>query len=225
MSRSVISSKKENFAGLHFTLNHTGKMSGLHSLSTSVLANPNCERRRANGATICAHCFSAAMANQYKNMTPCLVKNTEILTSGLIPFDAIPVTTTALFRFESFGDLVNWLQVANYFAIARANKQTKFALWTKNPWIISQAIEKGHKKPSNLNIVLSSPFMNRALNADKIKTLFPFIDKIFTVYDPQFIEANKVEINCGARSCAMCRRCYNKNPKGVAIEMVSEKLK
>lgn len=225
MSRSVISSKKELFAGLHFTLEHTGKMSGLHSLSTSVLANPNCLRRRENGSTICSHCFAAAMMKRYANLNPCLVENTRILTAGILPLDSIPVTTTALFRFESFGDLANWIQAANYFAIARANKQTKFALWTKNPWLISEAIANGHKKPSNLNIVLSSAYTNQALSAEKVMARFPFIDKIFTVYDPAYIQAHNVNINCGARSCATCRRCYSRNPKGVAIEMVNEKLK
>lgn len=40
-------------------------------------------------------------------------------------------------------------------------------------------------------------------------------DKVFTVYD------NDHEINCGARSCSACQKCYHKN----GINHLYEKIK
>jgi hypothetical protein len=120
------------------------------------------------------------------------------------------------FRFESFGDLNNAIQVINYFNICKKNPGVKFALWTKNPDYIAEAIRAGHEKPENLNIVLSSLFLNK-----ERKTRYSFIDKVFTVYDPEFIQENKTEINCGAKNCFSCGLCYEKN----GVRNIREKLK
>ena len=53
-----------------------------------------------------------------------------------------------------------------------------FALWTKNPWIIEDAFDASERKPSNLQIIYSSPCIN-----DQADPGYDFIDKIFTVYD------------------------------------------
>jgi hypothetical protein len=47
------------------------------------------------------------------------------------------------------------------------------------------------------------------------------VDKVFTVYDPAYIEAESIEINCGARNCFDCGLCYEKN----GVEVINEKLK
>jgi hypothetical protein len=96
------------------------------------------------------------------------------------------------------------------------NPRVKFALWTKNPDYIAEAIADGYEKPANLNIVLSSLFVN----VERRKA-FDFVYKVFTVYDPEYIEKNGVEINCGARSCFNCGLCYEKN----GVEVINEKLK
>ena len=48
---------------------------------------------------------------------------------------------------------------------------------------------------------------------------YEFIDKVFTVYDDA--NAGGVNINCGARDCATCGRCYLKND----TVFINEKLK
>jgi hypothetical protein len=68
----------------------------------------------------------------------------------------------------------------------------------------------------NLNIVLSSLFLNK-----QRKNPFPFVDKIFTVYTPDHIETESIDINCGARNCFDCGLCYEKN----GVEVINEKLK
>lgn len=194
-------------------------MSGLHSLSTSVTVNPYCIKRQAKGDSICAHCFSASMMKQYKALNECTKTNAEILTASVLPASVLPLIPSRYFRFESFGDLINVNQVINYFNIAKKNPDTLCALWTKNPHIIAKAIASGHDKPSNLQIVLSSPFINRPVKSTK----YGFIDKIFTVFDKE--AAKSVNINCGARSCLACGRCYRPNPDGSKIQYVNEILK
>lgn len=220
MSKIVTTqSNREDLGGLHYCTNHTGKMNGLHSLSTSVNANPYCINRQKKGNSICAHCFAASMMKQYKALNEATTRNAEILTASILSFDVLPLIPVRYFRFESFGDLINTNQVINYFNIAKKNPDTLCALWTKNPHIVAKAIEMGHSKPTNLQIVLSSPLVNKPIKATK----YAFIDKIFTVYDKQAAKA--VNINCGARSCLACGRCYRPNPNGEQIQYINEILK
>lgn len=220
MSKIVTTqSNRAELGGLHYCTNHTGKMSGLHSLSTSVNANPHCVKRQANGNSICAHCFAASMMKQYKALNEATTRNAEILTASVLPVSVLPLIPVRYFRFEAFGDIINTNQVINYFNIAKKNPDTLCALWTKNPHIVAKAIEMGHEKPANLQIVLSSPLMNKPIKATKNS----FIDKIFTVYDKQAAQA--VNINCGARSCLACGRCYRPNPNGEQIQYINEILK
>lgn len=213
------SSPKNELGGLHYTINHTGKMAGLQSLSSSIILNPNCVRRMQKQDSICSKCFAAAMMNRYKDLDRCLQENTPILTGSILPDSVLPVVPVRYFRFEAYADLNNWIQFVNYRNIAAKNPDTLFALWTKNPHIIQQAIERGYTIPDNMQIVLSSPLINRPIKATK----YAFIDKIFTVYDKQAAKA--VNINCGARSCLACGRCYRPNPDGAKIQYINEILK
>lgn len=203
--------------GVKFTLNHNDKMQGLASLSTSPLCNPYCKERAKNKETICSHCYSITMQKRFRNLAKALEKNTEVLTTTIIPFDDMPYlfSETGFFRFEAFGDLINRIQVVNYFNMASANPHMHCALWTKNPFIIEKAIEEyGIKKPENLTILASSYFLNNEMD---FVSRFPFIDKTFTVYDKKYIAENGVEINCGGRACAECGKCYrNDGPKAIA---------
>ena len=215
MTRSI--SDFEKRYGVHFTVKHTGKMEGMISVSTSVLANKHCIKRRAVKGSICEKCFAASMMSRYSNLEKCLEKNTEILTKEIIQVSEMPIINAAFFRFESFGDLNNDIQVINYFNMAKANKHTRFALWTKNPFYIYSAIKKGHNKPRNLVIILSSPFINTVAD---VPIIYNFVDKVFTVYDRE--TAKNVNINCGARHCLSCLRCYKKTRN---VEYVNEILK
>lgn len=159
------------------------------------------------------------MMGRYKTLNEATTRNAEILTASVLPAEVLPLIPSRYFRFESFGDLINVNQVINYFNIARKNPDTLCALWTKNPHIVAKAIAAGHDKPENLQIVLSSPLINKPIKATK----YAFISKVFTVYDKEAAKA--VNINCGARSCLACGRCYRPNPEGVAIQYVNELLK
>jgi hypothetical protein len=147
-----------------------------------------------------------------------LAKNFEILTSRILSDDELPIINGQVFRFESFGDIYNDIQVADYFNICTKNPHVNFALWTKNPAVIDRAIKMGFKKPENIVILLSSLYVNVVADASK----FPFIDKVFTVYDVATIANENVNINCGARSCLTCQRCYHKEN---GEYFINEKLK
>jgi hypothetical protein len=145
-----------------------------------------------------------------------MVENQRILTSEVLPFDMLPAINNLYFRFEAFGDVNNATQVKNSFNLCYKNPRVKFALWTKNPDYIAAAIRDGYEKPANLNIVLSSLFVNK-----QRKTRYAFVDKVFTVYDPEHIAKNNVQINCGAKNCFTCGLCYEKND----VSIINEKLK
>lgn len=202
--------------GIHFTTNHNGKMSGMASLSTSVLLNPYCQMRASQPGTICEKCYAERMAGMYKPLARCLATNTEVLISIIIPVDEWPLVNYAVFRLEAFGDVVNTIQVINYFNFCRRNPRTTFSLWTKNPGIVQETIDAGNVKTKNLIVIQSSELLNVTE-----EPTFPCVDKVFTVFDQKTIDAENIIINCGARNCATCRRCYTKKRK---VEYINEKL-
>jgi hypothetical protein len=214
MECTLYNSKK--ISGLHFTTNHTGKMSGMASISTSVTTNERCRKNAQIPGSICEKCFAAKQMKIFPSMEKPMVENQRILTSEILPPEKLPIINHIYFRFESFGDLNNATQVKNYFNICYKNPRVKFALWTKNPDYIADAIRDGYSKPDNLNVVLSSLFVNQ-----ERKNPFPFVDKVFTVYDADHIESEGIEINCGAKSCFGCGLCYEKN----GVTVINEKLK
>ena len=99
---------------------------------------------------------------------------------------------------------MNATQCINYFRLAAANPRTNFALWTKNPGIVRQAL-KTESKPENLVILLSSATIGKKEDASR----FDFVDKTFTVYRKD--QMSESEINCGSRNCLECQRCYYKD--------------
>ena len=217
---TVVSIKDcEKITGLHFTLNHQGKMKGMQSLSTSCTCNIYCKNRSKNSDTVCSHCYAQRQMKIYKNLEKCLIKNTKILTEQVIPKENLPIINALYFRFEAFGDLNNTTQVINYFNLCKKNPDVKFALWTKNLWLIESVINEGNKKPKNLQIIYSMPILND--KNDKIFEWYPFVDKVFTVFDKDFIKENDIEINCGAKSCLSCGKCYKKNK----TNFINERLK
>ena len=189
---------------------HSGKMKGMQSLSTACGMNPYCKARVENGDSICAKCYAMRQTAFRKALEKKLERNTELLTKELYPVEAFPKVNTKIFRFESFGDLNNVIQLGNFINMCKANPKTTFALWTKNVFLLREAREVGFKKPRNLIIVQSSRLLNIVDEpAD------PWVDKVFTVWS----KANK-KINCGGRKCFECRRCYTKRTGKYVHEVV-----
>ena len=194
----------------------SGKMDGIPSISTSCLSNPICIARMKDDESICARCFAEATLMRYKECGKNCAQNYDLLTSELVPQYLLPIFNddVTIVRIESFGDVANVTQAINYINIIRMNPTVRFAWWSKNASIINEAFAQVGK-PRNVVMVESSCKLNVQ------KKLSANFDKVFTVYDAEHIEGNTININCGARSCATCQRCYKKGTGTI----VNEKLK
>lgn len=200
----LLPDKFKEKTGIHIVTKHRGKMSGMASLSTSCLCNEYCKKYSKDEKNICSYCYANTSLRIFPGMQRNCERNTEILTSRILSLEELPILNYSYFRFEAFGDLINEAQLMNYFNICRKNKGTHFALWTKNPFIIEKVVSNGEKKPRNLQIILSSMKINQPADGSK----WSFVDKVFTVYSDEYIEANNVQINCGSEPCLLCRKCY-----------------
>lgn len=119
---------------LKITTKHTGKMSGMQSLSTACIVNTRCQKYANMPGTICQKCYAQTMFKRYSdNFSNAFIHNYNVLTTEIIPAEWLPKTNCLYFRFEAFGDLQNDIQFINYLNIANANPQTLFAIWTKKP--------------------------------------------------------------------------------------------
>lgn len=205
---------------LHITKKHTGKMEGMQSISTLSFNNPLCQKNKKIEGSICQKCY-VVKALRYKNNQKAFIENAEILTKNKIPLEFLPIINAAYFRFEAFGELINETQLINYINICKKNKNTSFALWTKNYKMILDFFNK-HKAPNNLTILLSSLFINNPLNIENFKHLKIKNLKVFSVYDKEYIQNNNIKINCGSKKCITCLKCYKKNDK---TEYINEVLK
>lgn len=202
---------------IEITKDHTGKMKEMGSVSTSCKVNANCAKYAQIPGSICSKCYAQRMTKMYKNLDAKLRRNFDALTTDIIPIEELPILNYGYFRIEAFGDLANTTQAINYFHLIQKNPQTFFGWWTKNPKYIAEALETMKiKKPKNVNIIYSSMFINKRMEVE-----YPFIDKVFTVYDKDYIKDNKIKINCGGRSCLSCHRCYEKN----RTKYINEQLK
>lgn len=201
-----------NYSPVIVSDNMSGKMEGIPSISTSVLDNPICQKRREQKNSICGKCFAASTAARYSSLAKNIKSNLELLTGEILPLDMLPrfiPELAKIVRFESFGDLANVNQAINYLNIARVNPDVRFAIWTKNIAILAKAVEMTGK-PENIRIIYSAPIINQAIEAEKVKRGFPCVDAVFTVYDKKNVTENNVDINCGAKSCITCRNCYDR---------------
>ena len=194
-----------NASPVYISDNMSAKMSGIPAISTSVLCNENCQKRRAIPGSICEKCFAVNVTNRYSDLERHLEENTKLLTSRILKRSELPIFgNVRVVRFEAFGDLNNETQLINYANIAKVNPGVTFALWTKNFWIVKSVFDQV-RKPKNLVVIQSAYMIDKPM-----KKANEYIDKVFTVYSKDYIKEHGIEINCGARSCASCMRCYSK---------------
>ena len=205
-----------------FCTGHTGKMYGITSCSTCAARNARCKARYESGAEncICRKCFSFSQMAHQKSTRLKYARNTEVLTRiELNPLWIPEEVENNIFRFESFGDLNNAIQFENYCTIAAARPEVMHTLWTKNPDIIADAIDAGAVIPANMIIIYSSPIIND-VRANMLER-YSFINKIFTVWtSAEAAEKAGYKINCGARDCNKCRRCYRFNSETFVHELL-----
>jgi len=202
----------------------SGKLEGFYSISTSVLMNKICQARARMEGSICADCYAANNVARYSQLTQALECNHIILNRFLIDTEcwkalALP-STNGKFRIESHGDVETVTCARNYIRIIDAHKHLFFGVWTKNTEIWLKAFQLEGHKPENMKFIVSSPYKNAVLGITL--DIAPYVDHVFTVYDPEFVKAHNVAINCGIRKCKDCMRCYNASNREYQI---SELLK
>ena len=205
-----------NVSPVHVSDSMSGKMSGIPSISTSCLENPICKARMQDAESICAHCYAAATLTRYTSAGKAMSANYELLSGSVLPLDVLPrFANVAIVRIESFGDVGTYEHAVNYANIARVNPSVTFAWWTKNAHIVERVFAD-FGKPENVILIESSNKVNEQKTDVSV-----FSDKVFTVFDAETIEKENVNVNCGARQCATCRRCYSRDTDAI----VNEKLK
>lgn len=205
------------------TRNHTGKMTGLLSTSTAPQLNPFCRINCQRKGSPCEHCFSLRQQKRYKEQANKLEQCFEFYTTEEISPAAVPFINCCYFRFEAFGDICTPLQFKNYTTIAKKNPACSFALWTKNPKIIKEALEiYGNIIPRNLIIIYSSPMLNIKVNLEQLQKVYPFINKTFTVYKkPEDVQKAGERVNCGGLRCEACGfQCYKKSTSKAKNERI-----
>lgn len=196
-----------------------GKMHDFTMLTTSCLNNPLCIERRKIKGLICAECYAASQLEYQKTCREKMLINSLFFSKYELKPQEIPIiyTVNNVLRFDSHGDCINRTNAKNYYSIARKNKHLNCAIWSKNPWFY-----KGLQKPDNLIFVFSIAKVNQTITEKTLKQIkrkWPFVDKIFSVYDPQFIQDNNITINCGGLDCMGCLTCYlSKTEKNLIFE-------
>lgn len=223
----------------------SGKMDGVLSLSTPCLDNPRCQTYIKCSDFVCNKCFANATLHARDNVYQSLSKN-KILWERNLSFEeaysiAWEIVATCekqyidydvkMFRLESFGDIANPIHARNYIYICslvqHLDSSIDIAWWTKNPNYIETAvkeistIENGENVLAawreNTNVVLSSHFMDVPYPQKARKhyeEVFGMEVLTFTVH--RVPETSPI-VNCGARSCRACRRCYKKENRGTDV--------
>lgn len=233
-----------NYSPVCVSDNMTGKMNGIPAISTSVLKNPICQERRKVKGSICEKCFAANTLSHYDQCHKNMDSNFDLLTVAVIPAELLPrFGNVRIARIESFGDICTVEQAINYCNLCKVNPRVTFGWWTKNIGIAEKAFDLVGK-PDNVVMIQSSAFIN--CQEDKRSE---YVDKVFTVFDDEYIagvdsvrdqlaklapmskkdlKTAKTEIfescfiNCGARNCVACGKCYDTENKTAEIR---ERLK
>jgi hypothetical protein len=199
----------------------TGKLKGIPAINTSPLDNPFCERMSQAAGSICSKCYSRRMVSGIrKNCRTGWKTNGEELSSRLLTVSEIKALRLdekapyGIVRFSAHGELINYKHAYNLIKIAQLYPALTFGLWTKRLDVLSEVfVEAEIEKPDNLVVIYSSPFVDKDCSIIAIQAVYPFVDKVFSV-----MSKDNGDVNCGARSCALCQLCYSKSTTPVVIE-------
>jgi len=195
---------------------HTGKLENMRSISTYKKVCDTCRAFSKINGSICSRCYAEKYILMRDNLRAALIYNTLLLKYR--PLERVPLVNDIYFRFEAFSDLQNITHLKNLYLICKKNRNTNFALWTKNATFLKEA----GKTPRNLKIIYSSLFINECAPRDLVAEISAKIAapvKVFTVYDKE--HAKQEKINCGGARCLSCLKCY----KNYHVNEIKEILK
>ncbi len=191
----------------------TGKLNGLHAISTNTITNEFCQKMNASkkASQICRQCYSHQMLKSYrKNMQPSLQRNSDVLAKSILDVTDIPFYIDAFMRINAHGELINNNHFINIINIALKNPHCNFALWSKRKSIVNAVVKLGYKIPSNLILVFSNPTIN--------KIMYEPPEHFHKVFNNVEYDHKIDEQNCTGQRCIDCRKCYNHNNFSVIIE-------
>jgi hypothetical protein len=195
----------------------TGKLKGICGYSTNPLNNDFCQSMSKNNKCICSKCYSQTMLRTMrKNCVPCFTKNGIEWSNTLITINDIDKPDKDYIRINPHGEILNELHATNILRLCTFYPNHTITLFTKRLNLINTAIESLGYKPKNLIIVYSNPYTDKPIQTKPTNTLFRFVDKIFNVVSTD----KNHKINCGAKSCATCLNCYDKNKENILIELL-----
>jgi len=196
---------------IHVTNHSKGtKMEGIQSISTSVLRNPICQKRRKVCGGICEHCYANALCRFRTSLNKNLSENFDALNSRLMTKAeaAVVPISTVYSRIESFGDVASVTQARNYLRIIKGHRPLRFAIWSKNDGIWHAAFKK-EGKPRNCTYVHSSMKVNEV--DDIPEWMKPYVDHVFTVWDEdKYAQFAGGETECAGIMCLTCVKCYKR---------------
>lgn len=201
----------------------TGKLEDFYSISSSPNINEFCAARAKDARLICHECFSLASMHYKKELKLALEYNSIVFSTWLFSETALATikipNVIGYARIESHGDVRNVIHCRNYIRMIRVHSWLNFGVWSKNLGFYSIAFNI-ESKPENMTFIASSPMYNTVM---KIPEKFQwFVDHTFTVYRKQHAHENNIDINCGARSCATCLKCYKKDTTFDISEMLKQ---
>jgi hypothetical protein len=201
---------------IHFSV-MSGKLEGLRAISTNTATNEFCIDQNKHGGdnNICTKCYSHAMLRTYrKNMAPALQRNSDYLSSALIPIEHIPFIPDAYLRIDAHGELINDTHFMNILRIAERNPHCSVALWTKRVDIVRRVLKQWLAKPANLILIYSNP---------KIGHIMPKpprgFDRSFNNVPADMAPERQ---NCTGQKCITCMLCYT---IGNGVDTIVEKVK
>jgi hypothetical protein len=201
--------------------NHSGKMKGMISVSSSCKNNDFCEKMRKIPGTVCEKCYAQNQLSYQKTTREKYEKSGLELSTSIISWNSLPVFEgVETVRLESFGELINTVHAMNYINIIRKNPDINFGWWTKRPDLINQAIsEMEITFPDNCNVIYSNPYIDQLPKLQK----YSFVNGYFTVWstEEKALEHGCI-INCGKRKCKDCLECYDAHD---GIFLINELLK
>jgi len=194
---------------------HSGKMSGIRSISTNPLSNLFCQRMHGCGNTdiICTHCYATNLVGFRHSLWEHMENNSRILSEKVLPLDELPIYDDELMRFHSFGELINLTHVINVYNICYVNPLTQHVIYSKRCDMLQDMY---HLKPSNLRIIESNPLVNSVIMKPKSSVA----DSVFNVVTPDYLEEHPEYMATCKMACDSCRLCYTKNKLKFIVELL-----
>ena len=202
----------------------TGKLEDFVAISTNTVTNDFCKKRYEEAKVkndkagkvvdICGVCYSQTMLATYrKNMQGALQRNSDLLSTTVIPEEDLPTFLHAFLRIDAHGELINETHLVNIVNIAKHNPHCAIALWTKRTDLVKPFFDK-NEKPANLILIYSNP---------KVGTILSKPPKHFDRTFNNVLEDEHVEQqNCTGQKCKNCMLCYTLNN---GVTTIVEKVK